>query len=93
MEYEKRPMATNQGESSTQDNEVKQPYMMAQPGNLSGNESGQSPEGEWGTSSGTQAPAQNPSGVINGSASSENRSAKFKAPNVSQDQGAGANQY
>lgn len=86
-------MATNQGESSTQDNVVKQPYMMSQPGNLQGAESGQSPEGEWSASSGTQATFMPPANEINVSASTENLSAKFKAPRVSQDQGAGAGQY
>lgn len=90
---ERRPMATNQGESSTQDNEVKSPFMMAKPGNLNGAESGESPESEWGATSGQSVPFAPPSNEINISASMENLSAKFKYPGKSQDQGAGANQY
>ncbi len=93
MVYEQRPMATNQGESSTQDNEVKKPYLMSTPGNLEGSESGVSPEGEWEASAGESTPASQKDEGINISASGENLSAKYKYPRVSQDQGAGAGQY
>lgn len=90
---EQRPMATNQGESSSKDNEVKKPYLMDKPGNLEGNESGESPENEWGATTGEKTPASQKDEGINISASTENLSAKFKYPNKSQEQGAGSGQY
>ncbi len=86
-------MATNQGESSTQDNEVKRPVYMPTPDNISGNESGIS------DTAGRGAVARSYSGPmgndgINGDASTENRSAKYKYPRVSEDvPDAGRNQY
>ena len=85
-------MATNQGESSTQDNVVKAPYMMPTPDNIAGNESGVSDTaGRGAVAAAYVAPSGN--NGINGTDSTENLSAKFKYPRVSQDQGAGANQY
>ena len=81
-------MATNQGEISTQGQEVKAPFMMPKPDNLAGNESGVT-----NLIDNTQPNVNGPAAYINGDYSKENRSAKFKAPNVSDDQGAGANQY
>lgn len=48
-------MATNQGESSTQDNVVKKPAMMPTPENIEGNESGVSTTAGLGTTSGQQS--------------------------------------
>ncbi len=101
-------MATNQGESSTQDNEVKKPFMMPTPDNIAGNESGVSDTAGLGTTSGQLDTAVEYSVKdVNTPNSSRldymktdnddydhtNRSAKFKYPNVSEDQGAGAGQY
>ena len=83
-------MATNQGPSSTQDNEIKKPYQMATPENTAGNESG--PTNLIPTSDHTVPYSGNDLG-INISASPENLSAKYKYPRMSQDEGAGANQY
>lgn len=86
-------MATNQGESSTQDNEVKVPAQMPTPENTAGNESGVS------DTAGRGAVAQNyaaPTGNdgINGTTSGENLSAKYKYPSVSEDvPEAGRDQY
>lgn len=87
---------TNQGQSSTQDNEVKKPFLTEfTVQNTEGTESSESPENEWGASSGKRAPQASPTGNdgINGTNSEENRSAKFKNPQVKQDEGAGAKQY
>lgn len=74
-----------------QDNVVKQPFQMSTPQNTAGNESG---ETTMIPGTGESAPFQNPSGVINADYSSENRSAKFKNPSVTQDIPGGAgNQY
>lgn len=62
-----------------QDNVLKKPTMMGVVENASGAQSVVSSEGEWGASAGTSTPvSQAPS--INGSASTENRSAQFKNP-------------
>jgi len=83
-------MATNQGESSTQDNQVKKPFMMATPENIEGNESGVSTTAGLGAVAATYtAPSGNEG--INGTASTEDRSAKWQ--NGTQDVGSGAGQY
>jgi len=61
--------------------------------NRVGAETGVSPLNEWGASAGESAPFRPPENEINISASTENRSAKFKNPQVKQDEGAGAGQY
>ena len=72
-----------------QDNVIKKPVEMSTPDNTSGNESG---ETVLIPGTGESAPFQNPSGEINGTASSENRSAQYK--NGAQDvPEAGRNQY
>ena len=80
-------MATNQGESSTQDNVQKMPTQMAGVENYAGNESGVTeliPP--------TTAVFAPPANEINISASTENKSAQFK--NGAQDiPDAGRNQY
>jgi len=86
-------MGSNQGESSNEWKGHKTAYQMDDVGNREGAESGVSPESEWGTSAGESAPFMAPQNEINISASTENRSAKFKYPQVSDDQGAGADQY
>lgn len=96
-------MATNQGASSTQDNQVKQPFQMATPDNIKGEESGLS------STAGLGAPTgQVSTGVeysikdvnqtndrsmpyLNITASETDNSKKWQ--NREQDQGAGANQY
>ncbi len=82
-------MATNQGESSTQDNVVKQNTQLPTSENAAGNESGVTtliPP--------TTAVFAPPANEINISASTENRSAKFKYPSVSEDvPSAGQGQY
>ncbi len=76
-------------EMVTQDQEVKQPYQMPTADNAAGNESG--------TTTLIGAPIAvnlDASFGLNIDASSENRSAKFKYPNVSQDvPEAARNQY
>ena len=86
-------MGTNQGESSNESSYDKKPFMMASVENKGGDESATSDTAGLGTSAGESAPFTPPANEINITASTENQSAKFKAPNVSQDQGAGANQY
>ena len=78
-------MATNQGESSTQDNQVKRPTQMGVPENLGGVESGESPQGEWGAASGIHPIDAGSPAQINITASTENQSAKFKNPQAKQD--------
>lgn len=76
-----------------QDNVIKKPVIVGTPNNAAGNESGVS------TTAGLGAVAKNYSGPtgndgINGTASSENRAAKFHYPNVSEDvPSEGKNQY
>lgn len=97
---------SNQGESSNEWKGTKSPYQMADVGNREGAESGVSPENEWSTTAGesyssveyrvqegSNADVANSLKVGPNDASSENRAAKFKYPQTSQDQGAGANQY
>ena len=86
-------MGTNQGESSNESSYDKKPFMMASVENKGGDESGESPENEWGAASGESAPFTPPANEINISASEENLAAKYKTPSVNQDQGAGAGQY
>lgn len=70
-----------------QDNVLKKPTQMPVVENGAGNETGVSPQGEWGTTAGEHAAFKNPSGEINISASTENRSAQFKNPQKKQDGG------
>jgi hypothetical protein len=65
-------------QAMTQDNVVKAPVYMPTPENTAGNESGVSNTAGMGTTAGTQAIFQAPTNNINISASTENRSAKFK---------------
>lgn len=60
--------------------------------NAAGNESGVSTTAGMGTNSGTQAPFQNPSGVINGTASSADLSKHWQNGTQSVPE-AGQNQY
>ena len=77
-----------------QDNEVKKPAMMATPENTAGNESGVSTTAGYGTTATQNGTAFSPETYLNIDASSENKAAKFKYPNVSQDvPEAGRNQY
>lgn len=85
-------MGSNQGESSTQDNEVKKPFMMPMPDNIAGAESGVSDTAGRGAAAATYSGPTGNEG-INGTNSEKNLSAKFKYPNVSEDQGSGAGQY
>lgn len=86
-------MATNQGESSTQDNEVKKPVYMPTPDNITGEESGVSTTAGLGAVAKTYSSPTGNNG-INGTASTENLSAKYKYPMVSEDvPEAGKNQY
>ncbi len=86
-------MGTNQGESSTQDNVVKKPFLMTTPDNTEGNESGVSDTAGRGAVSATYSGPTGNNG-INGTNSEENLSAKFKYPSVSEDvPEAGRNQY
>ena len=96
-------MATNPGESSTQDNVVKKPFLMATPDNISGNESGVSDTAGRGTTSGQSTDSVDykitdynqtnttKQPYLNITASTEDLSAKWQGG--SQDQGAGADQY
>ena len=77
-------MATNQGESSTQDNVVKQACYIPTTQNLAGNESGVSDTAGRGAVAATYSGPTGNAG-INATASTENRSAKFKYPRVSED--------
>lgn len=98
-----RVNSTNQGESSTQDNEVKKPFLMATPDNIEGNESGPSTTAGYGAPTGKvdtgveysikDVNQTNDTSVpyINITASTEDLGAKWQ--NREQDQGAGANQY
>lgn len=87
-------VGSNQGESSNEWKGYKAEIYIPGCENRDGNQSGTSDTAGLGTSSGTQAPFQNPSGEINGTYSSENRAAKYKYPSVSEDvPSAGANQY
>lgn len=97
-------MGLNQGESSTQDNVVKDMVYVPKPDNLPGNESGPSTTAGYGAPTGqvstgveyqirdVNTPNSMKPEQINTDASTENRSAKFKTG--SQDVGdAGRNQY
>ncbi len=88
-------VGSNQGESSNEWKGDKTPFQMDSVANEDGSESGISETAGLGTSAGEAMAPSGPSGNdgINNTASSENESAKYKYPNVSQDQGAGANQY
>ena len=86
-------MATNQGPSSTQDNVVKQPVLMPSVQNTEGAESGVSTTAGLGAVSATYTGPSGNNG-INATASTENLSAKYKYPRVSEDvPEAGRNQY
>lgn len=80
-------MGTNQGESSNEWKGVKSATQMAGAENREGNESGVSDTAGRGTSAGESAPFTPPQNEINISASTENRSAKFKNPQVKDDPG------
>lgn len=84
-------MATNQGESSTQDNKVKKPVMMPTPENIEGNESGVSTTAGLGAvAKGYIAPSGNEG--INGTYSDADLSSKWQ--NREQEiPEAGRNQY
>lgn len=84
-------MATNQGESSTQDNEVKKPVMMPTPDNIEGNESGVSTTAGLGAVPANYVPPSGNTG-INGTYDTADLSAKWQ--NREQDiPEAGKNQY
>lgn len=68
-----------------QDNVLKRPTQMGVPENASGEQSGVSPEGEWGATATQNGRVSNVPDYINISASTENRSAKFKNPQNKQD--------
>lgn len=87
-----RVNSSNQGESSTQDNVLKKPVLMPVVANAAGAQSGVSETAGRGAS--PIAVDMHTTIGINPGASSENRSAKFKNPNVKASAGEfGSNQY
>ncbi len=95
FEGNNRIEGSNQGESSNEWKGDKTPFQMARVENEDGNESGVSDTAGLGSTAGETMASKGPQGNdgINGTASTENRAAKYKYPQVSDDQGAGANQY
>jgi hypothetical protein len=85
-------MGSNQPPSSNEWKGYKTPFMLPSCENHDGAESGVSDTAGRGAVSATYTGPSGNNG-INGTNSEENLSARFKYPNVSEDQGAGANQY
>lgn len=71
-------VGSNQGESSNEWKGHKTPFQMADTQNREGAETGVSPESEWQAAAGESAPFAPPANEINITASTENRSAKWK---------------